>query len=101
MSRCIGDIAAHETCGLSAEPDIKVIDLADHRLRCSKISLLLCSDGLWEFISSKQAVDILQASDDNAMEALVQRSFVEWMRNSNSQYSDDITGIYAVLLGPC
>lgn len=50
MSRSIGDKVAH-TVGVTSEPEI----------RCSAVKpedrfIILASDGLWEFISSQEAV---------------------------------------------
>merc|ERR1711920_428132 len=39
MSRCMGDLMGHQDCGITAEPEVKEVDLTseDH-------VLLLCSD---------------------------------------------------------
>jgi len=54
MSRCLGDLWGHSEAGLSCEPEVMVYDLD------SEVSfLLLCSDGVWEFITPQEAVDIV------------------------------------------
>merc|ERR1712039_299998 len=45
MSRCLGDLMGHQDCGVSAEPEIK-----EHQISDLDHVLLLCSDGVWEFI---------------------------------------------------
>merc|ERR1712014_220358 len=55
MSRCIGDLMGHQDCGISAEPEVLEKDIGpdDH-------FLLLCSDGVWEFIPPQEAVEIIK-----------------------------------------
>eukprot|EP00913_Durusdinium_trenchii_P014119 g13252.t1 len=55
MSRALGDVIAHKEAGLSAEPDICVIDLKAEREKYAKLMLLVCTDGVWEFILSQEA----------------------------------------------
>merc|ERR1719499_764317 len=54
MSRCIGDLMGHADCGITAEPETKVLDLKEENQY-----LLLCSDGVWEFTSPDEAVKIV------------------------------------------
>merc|ERR1712203_1152157 len=55
MSRCLGDLLGHADCGVSCEPEVTVRELdAEDNL------LLLCSDGVWEFIEPTEAVSIVE-----------------------------------------
>jgi serine/threonine protein phosphatase PrpC len=105
MSRAIGDVLGHREAGLTAEPDIWEGDLKKFRDKEEAI-LLLCTDGVWEFISSKQALKVcFDTCDDcrkskadikaqqKAMEVLARASFDAWMKDSDNEISDDITGI--------
>merc|ERR1719210_1367151 len=47
MSRCLGDLMGHADCGISCEPEVNV-----HNIEAENKALLLCSDGVWEFISA-------------------------------------------------
>ena len=52
MSRALGDTLAHRV-GVSSVPDVTELDLTPRdRL------LVLASDGVWEFVSSREAVEI-------------------------------------------
>lgn len=95
MSRALGDIVAHKEAGLTAEPDIKVVDLKAQKARNQELLLLLCTDGVWEFIESKEAVIIAseQATPDDGVEKLARESFNRWMKDSEGEISDDITAI--------
>ena len=53
MSRSIGDLVAHSV-GVSAEPELYTYTLNPEE----DSLLLLASDGLWEFISSEEALSI-------------------------------------------
>eukprot|EP00967_Tisochrysis_lutea_P128931 scaffold221225_cov22-Tisochrysis_lutea.AAC.1 len=53
----------HRRVGVSSEPDHSVIDLTEQDR-----FIILASDGVWEFITSKEAVDIV-AQCDGAEEA--------------------------------
>merc|ERR1712063_209929 len=55
MSRCLGDILGHEKCGLSCEPDVLELNLSDN-----DNMLLLCTDGVWEFITPQEGADIVK-----------------------------------------
>merc|ERR1719229_1249741 len=53
MSRCLGDLMGHQDCGISAEPEV-----SEYTVAPDQHVLLLCSDGVWEFISAQEAVDL-------------------------------------------
>jgi len=54
MSRCLGDLMGHQNCGITAEPETKILTIASN-----DSVLLLCSDGVWEFIDPQRAVEIV------------------------------------------
>jgi len=51
MSRAIGDHIA-QTVGVICEPEVNVLNINDN-----DIFIVLCSDGVWEFMSSKEVGD--------------------------------------------
>jgi serine/threonine protein phosphatase PrpC len=65
--------------------------------------LLICSDGVWEFVNSKEAVDaVSKFRQDQAMEAaehLATLSWDRWMHYMRGEVVDDITAL-VVHLGP-
>lgn len=93
MSRSFGDLAA-ETVGVYAEPE-----LAEMTLTPADKFFVLASDGIWEFISSQECIDIiteyLEEGPQVACEALVAESVRRW--NEEEDVVDDITCIIAVL----
>lgn len=115
MSRALGDIVAHKEAGLTAEPEIKQLNLKEHRSKEQKLTLLLCSDGVWEFIESKDALKQAFADQKNdsgswptavptepqplkkGVESLAKKSWDAWMQDSDNEISDDITVITAIL----
>jgi len=105
MSRAIGDVLGHKGAGLTAEPDVKVVDLSAERFKKDgALSLLLCTDGVWEFIKSEEAVELaFKFPADRAEEAmgnLVKLGYDRWMEDSDNEISDDITGILVDLSRP-
>merc|ERR1712194_949641 len=62
MSRAVGDIRGYNEAGLSAEPEIASVNIKTKRADASSVMLLLCTDGVWEFIESAKGVAI--ASQD-------------------------------------
>lgn len=101
MSRAIGDVVGHKEAGLSAKPDVWELDLAGERKPDGGLALLVCTDGVWEFISSEEAVKkVFEFSPSQATEAmkkLVELGWQRWMQDSDHEISDDITGIYVDL----
>eukprot|EP00927_Polykrikos_kofoidii_P053243 TRINITY_DN4754_c0_g2_i1.p1 TRINITY_DN4754_c0_g2~~TRINITY_DN4754_c0_g2_i1.p1 ORF type:complete len:528 (-),score=78.05 TRINITY_DN4754_c0_g2_i1:224-1708(-) len=62
--------------------------------KCDRF-VLLCSDGVWEFVSSQEAVSaVADFETEHAMEAaehLAQMSWDRWIRELQGQVVDDIT----------
>jgi len=96
MSRCLGDLLGHQDAGCSAEPDVNEYSLTslDH-------VLLLCSDGVWEFISPQEAVDIVgQYKQEKAADAanqLAKEAWDRWIREEGGTVVDDITVVLIYL----
>lgn len=98
MSRALGDIVAHKEAGLTAVPDVKVLNLKDMRDK-EGLTLILASDGVWEFIESKDAPKQLCERDTDkqinvcmaSAERLAKKSWDSWMEDSDNEISDDIT----------
>lgn len=71
--------------------------LSSFRLSPVDKFVLLCSDGVWEFISSEEAVRVVSAhSPQNAMEAaesLTALAWDRWIQELAGQVVDDITAI--------
>mmetsp|Transcript_28424 Transcript_28424/g.20533 ORF Transcript_28424/g.20533 Transcript_28424/m.20533 type:complete len:223 (-) Transcript_28424:87-755(-) len=97
MSRSIGDSCAH-SIGVSPMPETKEFDLDQD----SKL-LVIATDGVWEFISSEDAIDLLipywhADNIQGACEALVKESVASWAREEES--CDDISCIIVFLKVP-
>lgn len=94
MSRSIGD---H---GMGRELVISTPVVTSRELTESDMCIILASDGVWEFISSQRAVDIVQAASKDgatqACKALIAAATEEWSKNEPG-YRDDITAIVAFL----
>lgn len=90
MSRCLGDLAGHRMCGLSCEPEIHEFDIKPEHL-----TLLLCSDGVWEFIKPIEAVSKVAPHPPTkamvAAEALAKDAWEKWMDEEGGAVVDDIT----------
>eukprot|EP00475_Leptophrys_vorax_P038570 TRINITY_DN6826_c0_g3_i1.p1 TRINITY_DN6826_c0_g3~~TRINITY_DN6826_c0_g3_i1.p1 ORF type:complete len:437 (+),score=142.77 TRINITY_DN6826_c0_g3_i1:1584-2894(+) len=88
MSRSIGDDVAHSV-GVSTE-----VEVITHKLSKNDKFMILASDGVWEFISSQEAVDLVSSNSDNmdqAVQKLVKRAQEQWRKYE--QVVDDITAV--------
>ncbi|KAF5836988.1 phosphatase 2C-like domain-containing protein [Dunaliella salina] len=95
MSRALGDALAHQV-GVSSEPDHSVVDLTeDDRF------IILASDGVWEFITSKEAVDIVAQCDgaEEACRQLVDEAYQRWLVEEEGVV-DDITAVVVKFIHP-
>lgn len=96
MSRCLGDLLGHADAGCSCEPDVseRQIDPLDH-------VLLLCSDGVWEFITPQEAVAIVSgfgpAKAMIAADRLAKEAWDRWIQEEGGAVVDDITVIVIFL----
>lgn len=92
MSRSIGDCVA-QSCGVTCDPDTRTVKLGDMP---NLKFFMLCSDGVWEFISSQEAVDIVakfpKADVQKGAESLAQEAWKRWIKEEGNVV-DDITVI--------
>jgi serine/threonine protein phosphatase PrpC len=95
MSRCLGDLMGHQDCGISCEPEVSIFDIED-----DDFLLLLCSDGVWEFIEPDEAVKIVSPKSDaleeqnavqNAADKLAKEAWDRWIQMEGGSVVDDIT----------
>lgn len=89
MSRALGDFVAHLHAGVTAKPDVTVWTVGEDDKQ-----LLLCSDGIWEFITSQQACETA-AQAGTCTEAAVLLADLAWTKwRSYDPYTvDDITAM--------
>ena len=84
--------------GVTAEPEVTVFQIEENYK-----FLIMASDGVWEFITSQEAVDIVQnalsvveegaeADCDDACQDLIEEAAKRW-RREEGDYRDDITAI--------
>lgn len=101
MSRAMGDVAAHKECGLTAVPDTKTVDLRPLLAEDAEVDLLVCTDGVWEFIESAEAFHIAEQVSHGGAKAVVNRLALEswdrWRADSQGEVCDDITAVYVQL----
>lgn len=86
MSRSLGDNVAHKA-GVIPNPDVRV-----HTIHPSDRFFILATDGVWEFISSDEAVSIVAKSysPEEACEALAKSARKRWITEEEGVV-DDIT----------
>eukprot|EP00811_Abedinium_folium_P002778 NODE_12552_length_1217_cov_14.121101.p1 GENE.NODE_12552_length_1217_cov_14.121101~~NODE_12552_length_1217_cov_14.121101.p1 ORF type:complete len:344 (+),score=74.11 NODE_12552_length_1217_cov_14.121101:40-1032(+) len=91
MSRCLGDLMGHQYCGLSCIPEV-----TKHSIQQDDL-LLICSDGVWEFITPQKAVEFVMRNysvktAQQAAESLAREAWDCWMRE-DGRVVDDITAL--------
>ena len=89
FSRSLGDALA-KMAGVSPEPE-----LSTHQLTRDDKCMIIASDGVWEFISSQEAVAICQTKHPNATAAtkeLIKQATARW-KAAEGNYRDDISAI--------
>ena len=95
MSRSIGDTVS-QSIGVTCEPEVKEIDLGNEH----GSFLLLCSDGVWEFIKNEEAVELVSKFTRSAArqgaEKLAQLAWMRWLHNEE-EVVDDITAIVSFI----
>lgn len=88
MTRSIGDTLG-ATAGVTSTPEVKAV-----KVQRDWSFMLLCSDGVWEFINPQEAIDIVakHPSTDvqKAAEGLASEAWNRWI-NEESNVVDDIT----------
>ncbi|GMH44015.1 hypothetical protein BSKO_11949 [Bryopsis sp. KO-2023] len=92
-SRSFGDTMA-KMVGVTSEPEFR-----RHSFTPSDKIIILASDGVWEVVSSQEAVDIVGSYSDphSAAEALVAVSQQRWLEANNARVCDDITATVCFL----
>jgi len=94
MSRSLGDHVAH-TVGVSSTPEFfeRTLHPAPHSM------LIMATDGLWEFVSDQEAVDIAfkAAEPSVAVNELIKEATARWLLNES--VVDDTTVCVALLEG--
>mmetsp|Transcript_13748 Transcript_13748/g.16361 ORF Transcript_13748/g.16361 Transcript_13748/m.16361 type:complete len:341 (+) Transcript_13748:53-1075(+) len=92
MSRSLGDKVAH-TAGVSSEPEIFELELQEEE-HCFLVS---ASDGLWEFMTSQEVVDMAAKynSTEDAVNELIKEAKTRWLREE--EVIDDTTVVVACI----
>jgi serine/threonine protein phosphatase PrpC len=97
MSRCLGDLLGHSDAGCTCEPEVSERKVApeDH-------ILLLCSDGVWEFMSPQEAAEIVAPykKPEQAMsgaDTLAKEAWDRWIQEEGGAVVDDITAVLIYL----
>ncbi|PHJ25441.1 pp2c [Cystoisospora suis] len=89
MSRSIGDSVGH-CAGVTPEPDILDFDLLEDR----DDVVIMCTDGVWEFITPEEAVEIVSRYDiyqaEEAAQELSREAWKRWLEQDGHSV-DDIT----------
>jgi len=96
LSRSMGDCEV-KAIGVTAEPDVVRWSLRG----LESAHLLLCSDGVWEFLSTQQVADIVigglrKENPHRALKQLLETSKALWSKKVGN-YCDDITMVLAPL----
>lgn len=93
FSRSLGDFTA-ETVGCVATPEI-----AKHEISDDDVVAVIASDGIWEFITNQQVVDICVNEPDPyvACHKIVAKSYKEWY--DHEERIDDISIIILYFRG--
>jgi len=90
MARSIGDHAV-KSVGVTAEPVVSFHDINEN-----DSFLILATDGVWEFISSTEAVKIvakhLHKGATKACQVLIETAAAKW-HDEEGDYRDDITAL--------
>jgi len=96
MSRCIGDLLGHQDCGITAEPETLERPITEQDQ-----VLLLCSDGVWEFILPTEAVEMVckfkPETAMNAADSLAKEAWDRWIQEEGGSVVDDITVVCVFL----
>jgi len=97
MSRCLGDLLGHTDAGCSCEPEVSERDVSpnDH-------VLMLCSDGVWEFMTPQEGADIIAPYKDpsqatTAADKLAKNAWDRWIKEEGGAVVDDITAVLIYL----
>jgi len=96
MSRCLGDLLGHAHAGCSCIPEV-----TDRQVTPLDHVLLVCTDGVWEFMTPQEAVDTVSMyPPDQAMKAadvLAKKAWDAWIVEEGGVVVDDITAVVVYL----
>jgi len=93
MSRSLGDLEAHKI-GTLAEPEIKTgLSFGQDD------TLIIASDGVWEKISTQEALLVVGQDPQEAVRSLVHEAHARWPHTSDGDV-DDITAVVVRLQAP-
>lgn len=88
IARTLGDVRARK-CGVTEKPDVEV-----HQVEEDWRFMILASDGVWQFLTSNEAVDIVSDFPPDEVqtsaEALAAEAWNKWV-DCGEQVVDDIT----------
>jgi serine/threonine protein phosphatase PrpC len=89
MSRAFGDTPCRRI-GVTVEPELYV-----HRLTQQDQLLVVASDGVWEYLSNEQVVEIAgrASSAESAARRVVEAAEAAWRAVDGGHYVDDITAV--------
>mmetsp|Transcript_51022 Transcript_51022/g.143413 ORF Transcript_51022/g.143413 Transcript_51022/m.143413 type:complete len:95 (-) Transcript_51022:204-488(-) len=86
----------HAECGITCEPEV-----CERQLAPEDTHILLCSDGVWEFITATQAVNVISEFPApkamTAAERLAKEAWDRWIREEGGAVVDDITVLLVYL----
>jgi len=92
MSRTLGDILGHTDAGLTWEPDV-----AERSLGEGSAVIVLCSDGVWEFMTPEEAMELVLAHPtekvQHAVDSLCKSAWDRWIAEEGGAVVDDITAV--------
>jgi serine/threonine protein phosphatase PrpC len=99
VSRSFGDHVAREA-GVIASPDVHTLPLISDGVKGSKQVIILGTDGLWEWVSSQDAMSVAWSMDSaqDAAHALAEMAQKNWALYCQGRACDDIT--VAVIFTP-
>ena len=94
MSRSLCDAVAH-SAGVSSEPEF--VDYEFNQNGREDLLIVMASDGLWEFMSDQEVIDIAVTTTEPryAVDKLISEANERWMREE--QVIDDTTVCVAFL----
>mmetsp|Transcript_85494 Transcript_85494/g.151254 ORF Transcript_85494/g.151254 Transcript_85494/m.151254 type:complete len:385 (+) Transcript_85494:51-1205(+) len=97
MSRCLGDLLGHKECGMSAEPEISTVPVEQGKEQI----FLVCSDGVWEFITAQEAITLVSGFPSHkapaAADTLAKEAWDRWIKEEGGSVVDDITVVIVYL----
>jgi len=96
MSRCLGDLVAHSCAGCTCEPEV-----VERKLKPEDQLLLLCSDGVWEYVTPQEAVDLVGLGGPGeamaSADRLAKLAWDRWLIEEGGLVVDDITALVVYL----